>query len=689
MLILMKHIIRNIRGNKFRSALIILSLAVATMILFLNLTIQDDLMAKYTSVLRGAYQEYDLRISLDKASNEQYFKSEDVNLNDIDMNKTTEFTASYGIFKAKDKNITVLLYGSNREELMNSSLFTLKEKSKDYDSNADDQIVISSKTAKSYDFALGDKVKVLTKTGEREVRITGIAAVSGLFLSEQDNILFITTLDLAGKAGDVEGLTSNIWIDIPDNVNAKDTVKIINDNNPGFLCAELVDQDSIKASLKSINQLLMIVLVAVIALNFYVISSITKLILATRIPVVGTFRSVGATKRKMNFILFLENVVYGVIGGGLGIVGGILLRNPLSSLFIYAGDAFEYVNVELKLKPAFLILPLGFAIGLQILVTLSGILKVSRRSIKDIIFNTLRTTARISKKKTILGILLIAAAFILDVTNTHFSFLMSGLACIFIIIGGVFLVPLCTYYIAQGLSFLFGILFGAPAALGAKNTANNKTIRSSIILITVAISLIITIFVTTKSLNKLFTNADEIYTNQVDINHLEGPEENYLFLNELDYIDHIDFAYYSYINGKLNEKESTFFVVSNSNMMGITSKDEELAKTLTNNQVMIDEFYASSQKIKVGDTITIKNDDFKNKEITLKVVGFVNSYMFTSSRNVMIVTKDTIVNNINPIPSTIEVYTSDNPDDVKQKLKEELAGSSTNIQTRKEFRDHR
>ena len=47
------------------------------------------------------------------------------------------------------------------------------------------------------------------------------------------------------------------------------------------------------------------------------------MITTARLPVIGTFRSIGATRRLTSVVLFLESALYGCAGGVAGCVLGI------------------------------------------------------------------------------------------------------------------------------------------------------------------------------------------------------------------------------------------------------------------------------------------------------------------------------------------------------------------------------
>lgn len=60
-------------------------------------------------------------------------------------------------------------------------------------------------------------------------------------------------------------------------------------------------------------------------MSVFIIFSSYKVITLDRLPVIGTFRSIGATRKTVSRILLLESLLYGCAGGLLGIPPGILV----------------------------------------------------------------------------------------------------------------------------------------------------------------------------------------------------------------------------------------------------------------------------------------------------------------------------------------------------------------------------
>ncbi|MFQ7551275.1 MAG: FtsX-like permease family protein [Blautia marasmi] len=62
-----------------------------------------------------------------------------------------------------------------------------------------------------------------------------------------------------------------------------------------------------------------------LTMSIFIIYSSYKVITLDRLPVIGTFRSIGAAQKTVTGILMMESGLYGCIGGLLGIPVGILV----------------------------------------------------------------------------------------------------------------------------------------------------------------------------------------------------------------------------------------------------------------------------------------------------------------------------------------------------------------------------
>src|SRR5690606_29327057 len=141
------------------------------------------------------------------------------------------------------------------------------------------------------------------------------------------------------------------------------------------------DAETILRDEQTFQMVMMLSIIIIVLISAYVISSLTKLIITERLPVMGTFRSVGAHKGMMNRVLFLEFFVYGVVGSIFGMV--------LAVIFLpYAADVFneykEYgVETIVTYDVVYLLTALLFGMLFPAFINFFQILKANRKPLKE------------------------------------------------------------------------------------------------------------------------------------------------------------------------------------------------------------------------------------------------------------------------------------------------------------------
>ena len=111
-----------------------------------------------------------------------------------------------------------------------------------------------------------------------------------------------------------------------DDDSVENYTEYLSENNKDYGFQRVANPDDYKDSMAFVSAIMVLVFAMAIIMIVYVIGSLNKIIITERLPVIGTFRSIGATKHKMNGILVLENALYGLIGGVIGVFGGYLLN---------------------------------------------------------------------------------------------------------------------------------------------------------------------------------------------------------------------------------------------------------------------------------------------------------------------------------------------------------------------------
>ena len=680
---ILKHIIKNIWENKFRSILIIIALTLSAMVLFLDLGFRDDMSARYNSLMKESFQNYDFAVTKDTAGETApnvYFDAASLDVSGLPVQGELDKLNAYGLMDTKDGGVTAVILGVDRAALIDHNLCILANQA-GFDAADKTQIIINQTTAKNYNLATGDKMTITTAWGDETFTVGAIAEDRGLYQSAGDTVQLLVSKEYLEQKMHQAGMSDSIWVDLKSGSDVAAAAQTFNTQNPGYKATALFDQKAIDSSIASFNQILLLILFMVAILNFYVVSSITKLILAVRIPVVGTFRSVGATKNRVNGILFLENSLYGLIGGLLGVGFGLLVRSTVINIFI-GPSGMTNTGETAGINGFYILAVLAFSVLLQIAITAKAILKVGKMPIKDTIFNVQNVKQNLSKKKTIIGVILLAGSLVCHLENGSYNPLIAGLGFALAVAGAVYMIPFFTRLLSGGLAFISSKLCGSAAALGSRNISYSKSITSNVVLTTVALSIMLSLYMMTLSIGTLYDKAALLFDYDIQISSITKPYTEYEKLASVKGVDKVDYLFLIYEPFDLGSQESPMLLVGlDKATMGIVDKGNKIP-TLKDGEVLLDDAFARKNNLQVGDQI-----QQKDRNLTLTVVGFINGSRFTSNRTIGVVGKSYFIKNVTNVPFNIQITTNANVDAMKETIKKSLADENTTIQTATQYLD--
>ena len=249
----------------------------------------------------------------------------------------------------------------------------------------------------------------------------------------------------------------------------------------------------------------MIVVMSTIMI-FFVISSLNKIIIAERTPVIGTFRSVGATKHKMNLILIIENAVYWIIGGIIGSILGYILKAKHLEYYFCNNKQYKLSEKTTPLTLGTIVIGILFAILLQIVITVKEITKTNNKPIKDMIFNTKNSRYKLGKTGTMIGFIMIFLGGVINFANLKSNMGLAIISLIMFFVGLANIVPFIMQIISKLLSGLLKKIGLSTSMVATRNIGFNKMLISSSKLIVVALSLMLSIISISDSTTKVFNS---------------------------------------------------------------------------------------------------------------------------------------------------------------------------------------
>ncbi|MFC3749973.1 FtsX-like permease family protein [Paenibacillus sp. GCM10012306] len=685
MKILSKYVLKNVLANKVISLLIILSLVISTAILYLNMTVKDQMLLQYKSILQGTYQDYNYYIYKNGATSEKnkYFNVKELNLSSLKVNSLLELTKTSGVTRFDREVLSLNLYGMDLKLLLEKRLLVLEQTSAEFDPAAAKQIIVSQRMAEKYGLHLKDVLRVSTLAGEQEMTIGGIAENKGLYLNENNKIMLFSSFQYVGYLNGMGDKASGVYVQKDPSIKQEQFDELFKANNQAFSKMSLTDDASIKAELHTTNQLLSIVLFAVILMVFYLNASNTKIILAKRMPEIATLRSIGATRLTMNLILLAENVVYGLVSGIAGVILGVLLKEPVISSLSSYGKMASSLSIPYDFNIRYVIYSVGLTVVFQVGVSLYGILSASRKSLRASMLDTVYTKADISRSRSWLGIVLWGLSILLYFINTEYNLLLAGLVFMGMLTGTICLIPLLTAGLSNILTKLAKRGCGAAVQLGSTNLAGNKINQSSIILVTVTLSIMLTVYLTTVSINHVFEQAGKTFEGDIQITGLSEPAAAYNQLDRVNGVQSLQPVYYSFRDFTINNYKMNIGIFGlDHEMLGIKDVSGKMSVLLAG-EALIDRFYGPHNDLNIGDRLTIKSDTMD--AFTIRIVGYIHSGNFTSKRNVLVVSPAEYMAKVSRIPNSIEIKTTGDLKQVKDDLSEALAGTSILVQTVDEF----
>lgn len=678
MSIILKHILRNIKKNKMRSLLIIVALTVATTVLILNITLPDEIVLKFGETLRSVFGKTDIRIST-----VEQFGIEDLEIGD----EKITYSGFSQVEMVTSSNKVVAVYGVDIKTAKEMQLL-----GEDVPILNDNEVVITNKMSEEFGHKEGDILKVIFENKTYELKIAKIVREKGITSINIENEILFANINTVNNIKKIEkGKFETLYIDVNDDSKIKEFQEHFKEKNENYIIDLLVDEEAIREQCTMISSMMTIIVVMATIMIFFVVSSLNKIILAERIPVIGTFRSIGSTKGKMNAILVLENAVYGLVGGILGSILGNILNSKASTLFISISDV-TLTEKTTSLSLGTMLIGILFAVILQIFITIKGITRTNKKPIKDIIFNSQNSRYKIRKIRTVVGIVMIISAILINWINAKSNMGLTIISLIMLFIGIANIVPFIIQIISKLIGDTFKKLGLSTAMVSVKNIGYNKMIISSSRLVVVALSLMLTIITASNSITILFNgfrHSTEGY--DIIVQNVSNNAEKYDELTKLDDILGVRYMYYfadeqtTYNNGK-KFNDYPIFLGEDDSVDYIKELDYKV-KDLKDNEALIDEKFAYKNDISVGDILKIKLDTL-NKELEYKVAGFADTSFFTSSRNVIVINlKEFLKENITDVPRQVHLLCTEGADleKVKEEIKDEIKEVGIQVQTVEEY----
>lgn len=697
MRILFTYLFKNMWEKKLRSLLIILAVGITTAMTFASFGTSDNFKKMVTEKNKAEFGDANIIIAQQESSNNPFLDKDILNKTLEGEEKAYIFNGN-GLFKEGDKSLRVdIIAGENVENLQKINPIVFKDSKEDKISELNgNEVIISEKVSKDLDLKVGDSFKIKSEGRNITLKVSDVAVPSGFFTEKPGEMTVImSNSGLSKLLGKKEEITSALVKSDKSVDNLKKT------DLKDYSIKETLNKEDLDKMVSQFTVPFYIMLAVVVLMAAFIIYSSFKVIIIERMGVIGTFRSIGATKKETDGLILLESLFYGIVGcivgTGLGFPMLYLLSDSSNQFKDYGVSTT--INFDIKnLMIAYII-----AIILCLISSIIPILGVSRFSVKEIILGEYSNGGKIHPSFWIIGIVLIIAPFIyISKFEDTGNFIFSMACAFFVLIGSVMTIPLIFKILSKVLRGLYRLIFGNIGVLALENMATSKSLINNGVLICSALAAVTAIYVASYSVKSLITNSYDGENYEVSISNISKLNYDEVLANLKDLkgkeIEDYSNSYVEH-NVKIKDKDMNIGVLQGVNpskyleyfdgeniFNDSSESDKEILDKLDGgNKIILADIYKKKYKFKSGDKIQLSID---NKLYEYEIVGFLSSPISANKRNCLISEKNFKEDFNRSVPSSILIKGNDiSENELKKDLNNDLDEYGVSIKTKEEMKE--
>ncbi|ENK0836785.1 FtsX-like permease family protein [Clostridium botulinum] len=681
MRILFKFMFKNMSEKKLRSLLIIVSIMVATAMSFASIGISKSYASMVLERMKSKVGEADLVISSKKDSIDPFLDEEKLNNNTKEENTVNVLDAE-GSYKNQDDILKVNIKATDIKKLNVINRIVLSKESKGYDLNKvkDNQVIISKKLKDKLGLNIGSIFKVKINKKEVNLKVAAVAVNKGIFSESLGEMNLVMDRQGLCKELGINPSITTVLVKVKGNSTIEQVKEKYEKNFENYKISETISKEDLDNRVKQFTIPFYVMLIVVILMAAFIISSAYKVIILERMAVIGTFRSIGATRVSTDLILLMESLLYGIIGGILGDILGIPILNYMadsSNMFKNYGVETIVVIDKINFLWAFLL-----AIFLCILGSIVPIIKASKISLKDIIFGTFSENSSRNILSFILGVILFIIPYIyIKKFKWTGNFLFSILAAFSVFLSMIFIIPYVMKLFCYIFKEVYRFIFGNEGAIALDNIGKSKVLINNGILLSSTLAAVVVIYIASSSVSGLITKGYSKMNYDLKIEQWKDKD----MINKLKNIEYIKDFQEEFILNEVEVKNKDFKIrqiqsIESNKYLDFykdvniydykNNKKEYILKELDKGRnIIISDILEKRQKFKIGDKISLKLED-QYKEYT--IVGFAKSE-FISNGQIALASSEIIKKDMNTqIGNFIKVKTRKNNNDLDKKLREDL-----------------
>jgi putative ABC transport system permease protein len=634
--ILIKYTLLNIKEHKFRTFLIVLSIMLSVGLFFSSLSISDALTEIIMENIRSQIGTAEIVISPGKFNSSGLLKKEPLG----EASELIDYTLGVVENRVSYQNIDdqtdqINLKGYRLEDLQRINPVTYDQKL-DGTSFTGKSLIISKAYAEEQNLELGDFIKLeFSPEDYKYFQIYALANNKGFFKNTpsfgQSEINFVAPRETLSRFIGTPEQVNTIYAKTIDDRKVDESIEALQSIYEREQVNKMVTKTEIDAQIRPIRIPFMFMLILVVIISIFIIYTSFKVITLERLPMLGTFRSIGATKKMTDFIMLGEAIIYGILGSLSGVFIGHHLLSAVMKLI-----ANDMGTMVLRYPKINVIIALIFGLILSIGSALVPIIKTSKIPVKEILLNIIDGTKKKRKHSryiigSVLGILSIVLPMQLNEGNM--AAIAGGLGIIFMIGALVCFIPLLANLFIQVTERLFGLIFGNIGRIAVKNMRGNRSTQDNIILLTIGLASVLTILVIGSGIQN---ETSRYYDEQNYEVSIRSSEASRVTAQRIMSIEEIDEAYLyqrawnafkygdedkPFIRSLVGIESSNFLEFFNYDILNTSNDQEIIEELLIGRKLILSTVIRDEYDFKIGDQVSL---DTGNGIRTYEIIGFTD-----------------------------------------------------------------
>lgn len=627
MKLIIKYILSSIKKEKLLSISILTTIAICCAVIISSLSLMDGMVHMAEEQLLDEVGNTDIKV--ETRNSESPFLS----LQELDSVKEIKYSVGFInkklIYQNNDKNNVLFSIDGMRANDIKTLGYYKPIVGEDIDGFKGNKIIIGEEAAKKYDLHVGDKVTFLIYGEDKVLTIYAINENYAKFVSSGFYQYAIVPIDLLQNTEIGQNNVNQIYVKLKNEDNKSKTINLLKEVYSEAYISKTVSEAEINRDVNSLSLSFNLIIIVIILLSLVIVYSISKVIIIDRLSILGTIRSIGATRGKVGRMIVIEFILYGLVGGSLGILLGIILFHILNSII------FESSTIVFSINIVQILISFGVALSITVISSYKAIRKISRLSIRELISSNYIKPEKKYLIREISGICLLVLSVVFtylphDIEGLSEMFGMSAL--LFVIIGLVCLIPTFSRILNKILIILLRLLFKSESTLALMNLRNDIHMNKNVTLL----ALTITGLLLVGNVGFSIINATQSFFNK-DVSFdiwLTGQPLDSVVLSEIVKVEGVDSAFGSieYYDAEIPDEDLKI-----TRIMGVDKNKEifnyidmnvenknDIDKLYNGRNIMVSEFLKSKLELSVGDTIDIK---IENSILSYTVVGYFDSLL--------------------------------------------------------------